>query len=148
MIYQYIACGESGDIVKGKITASSEDTIANMMSYAGYRLINLRPYVPFLSLGKLTSQFFPVKPGETILLFRQMALLLESGINIVTALELLQEQITNRTLKKAITEVIADLRGGHPLSAALSKHPDILRVRELAKACGKAWLKTEGGGVS
>ena len=24
----------------------------------------------------------------------------------------------------------------------------ILRVRELAKACGAAWLKTEGGGVA
>jgi hypothetical protein len=23
----------------------------------------------------------------------------------------------------------------------------ILRVRELAKACGEAWLKTEGGGM-
>ena len=43
MIYQYIACGESGDIVKGKITAGNEESVANMMSYAGYRLINLRP---------------------------------------------------------------------------------------------------------
>jgi glycyl-tRNA synthetase alpha chain len=24
----------------------------------------------------------------------------------------------------------------------------ILRVRELAKACGAAWLKTEGGGLA
>jgi len=64
MIYQYIACGESGDIVKGRITANSEDSVANIMSYAGYRLINLRPYVPFFSLGKMTSGLFPVKPAE------------------------------------------------------------------------------------
>jgi type IV pilus assembly protein PilC len=125
MIYQYIACGESGDIVKGKISANSEDAIANMMSYAGYRLINLKPYVPFMSLGKLTAQLFPVKPTEKILLFRQMALLIESGINIVTALELLQEQIANRTLKRVVFELIADLRGGHQLSTAMSRHPDI-----------------------
>ena len=46
------------------------------------------------------------------MLFRQMALLIESGINIVTALELLQEQISNRTLKKVVAEMIADLRAG------------------------------------
>jgi type IV pilus assembly protein PilC len=125
MIYQYIACGESGDIVKGKISASSEDAIAEMMSYAGYRLINLKPYVPFLSLGKLTAQFFPVKPAETILLLRQIALLLESGVNIVTALDLLQEQVANRILKRVVSELIADIRSGNQLSAAMNRHPDI-----------------------
>jgi type IV pilus assembly protein PilC len=143
MIYQYMACGESGDIVKGRITASSEDAIADMMSYAGYRLINLRPYVPFLSLGKLTAQLFPIKPAETILLFRQMALLLESGINIVTALELLQEQIANRTMKRVVDEVITDLRGGHQLSAALSKHPDIFPVM----ACRTIGIGEQTGGL-
>lgn len=143
MIYQYIACGESGAIVKGKITASSEDVIADMMSYAGYRLINLRPYVPFLSLGNLTSQLFPVKPAETVLLFRQMSLLLESGINIVTALELLQEQIANRTLKRVVAEMIADLRGGNQLSAAMSRHPDIFSTM----ACRTIGIGEQTGGL-
>lgn len=143
MIYQYIACGESGDIVKGKITASSEDVIADIMSYAGYRLINLRPYVPFLSLGNLTSQLFPVKPMETVLLFRQMALLLESGINIVTSLELLQEQIANRTLKRVVAEMISDLRGGNQLSAAMSRHPDIFPTM----ACRTISIGEQTGGL-
>jgi len=143
MIYQYIACGESGDIVKGRITANSEDSVANIMSYAGYRLINLRPYVPFFSLGKMTSGLFPVKPAETVLLFRQMALLLESGINIVTALDLLQEQISNRTLKRIVAEMIADLRGGNQLSAAMSRHPDIFSTM----ACRTIGIGEQTGGL-
>jgi type IV pilus assembly protein PilC len=143
MIYQYIACGESGDIVKGKISATNEDAIADIMSYAGYRLINLRPYVPFLSLGKLSAQLFPVKPAETILLFRQMALLLESGINIVTALELLSEQIVNRTLKKVVSDMIADLRGGNQLSAAMSRHPNIFSTL----ACRTIGIGEQTGGL-
>ncbi|OGO43148.1 MAG: hypothetical protein A2137_08070 [Chloroflexi bacterium RBG_16_58_8] len=125
MIYQYIACSEAGDIVKGKLVAPSEDAITDMLGYAGYRLINLRPFVPFLSLGKLTAQLFPVKPMDIVLLFRQMALLLESGISIVTALELLREQITNRTLKKVVEDIIADIRSGHQLSTAMSRHPEV-----------------------
>jgi len=143
MIYQYIACGESGDIVKGRITANSEDSVANIMSYAGYRLINLRLYVPFFSLGKMTSGLFPVKPAETVLLFRQMALLLESGINIVTALDLLQEQISNRTLKRVVAEMIADLRGGNQLSTAMSHHPDIFSTM----ACRTVGIGEQTGGL-
>jgi type IV pilus assembly protein PilC len=54
---------------------------------------------------------------------RQLALLLESGTDIVTSLELLQNQTTNQTLKRMIGEVVNDIRGGSSLSAALSKHP-------------------------
>jgi type IV pilus assembly protein PilC len=143
MIYQYIACGESGDIVKGKITASSEDSVANMMSFAGYRLINLRPYVPFLSAGKFTSQLFPVKPTETIMLFRQVALLLDSGINIVSALDLLQEQIANRNLRRVVSEMITDLRGGTQLSAAMSRHPEIFSTM----ACRTVSIGEQTGGL-
>jgi type IV pilus assembly protein PilC len=125
MIFQYIACSESGEIVKGKIAANGEEAITQMLSFAGYRLINLRPYIPFLSMGNLTAQLFPIKPNDVILFFRQLALLLESGINIVTALELLEEQISKHSLKKVIIDIVADIRGGRQLSAAMSKHPDI-----------------------
>ncbi len=143
MIYQYIASGESGDIVKGKISAGSEDSVADMMGFAGYRLINLRPYVPFFSLGKMTSQLFPVKPVEIVLLFRQLALLLESGINIVTALGLLQEQIANRSLKRVVSEIIADLRSGNQLSASMSRHPDIFSTM----ACRTIGIGEQTGGM-
>ena len=60
-----------------------------------------------------------------MLFYRQLALLLESGIDIVTSLELLQSQVSNRALKKVLGEVISELRGGNQLSAALGKHPEI-----------------------
>jgi len=125
MVYQYVACNESGEIVKGKLSASSEEAITDMLSYAGYRLINLRPYVPFLSLDRLSSRFFRVKPTEIILFYRQLALLLESGVNIVTALALLRDQVSNRALKRVLDDVISDLRSGNQLSAAMSKHPEV-----------------------
>ena len=125
MQYQYIAASEAGDIVKGKIAAASESAVADMMNFAGFRLINLKPYVPFFSLGNLSSQLFPVKPNDVIMFFRQLALLLESGINIVTSLELLQEQMGSRTLKKVVTSVVADVRGGNQLSVAMSRHSEV-----------------------
>jgi len=143
MLYQYVACGESGDIVKGKISATSETAITEMLGIAGYRLINLRPYAPFLSLGKLTAQLFPVKTTEVITLYRQMALLLESGINIVTSLELLQEQITNRTLKKVVQDIINDIRNGDQLSTAMSRHPTVFSTM----SCRTLSIGEQTGGI-
>jgi type IV pilus assembly protein PilC len=88
-------------------------------------LINLRLAATFPTLEKLSLRFFPLKPVETILFYRQMALLIESGLNIVTALELLEEQTSRKAFKRVLHEVIADVRGGSQLSASLSKHPDI-----------------------
>ena len=87
-------------------------------------MIALKPVVPFFDLGKLSARLFPVKQGEIILFSRQLALLLESGIDIVTSLELLQEQTSNRSLKRVLGEAVSDLRSGDPLSVALGKHPE------------------------
>jgi type IV pilus assembly protein PilC len=143
MVYQYIACTEQGEIVRGRLTAASEDAVNDMMSYAGYRLINLKPYIPFMSMERLKGRLFPVKPMEIVLFYRQLALLLESGINIVTSIELLQEQITNHSLKKALLDVLSDLRGGDQLSVAMNRHPDIFN----ALSCRTLSIGEQTGGL-
>lgn len=127
MVYQYIACNEAGEIVKGKLSALNEDAATEMLAYAGYRTVNLKPFVPFFSLGKLREHFFfsTVKQTDIILFCRQLALLLESGINISTALELLENQSTNHSFKNILREIIAELRGGSQLSTAMGHHPEI-----------------------
>ena len=125
MVYQYVAYNENGNIVKGRLPAASEEVATELLGYAGYQAISLKPYVPFLNLDKLSVSLFRVKPTEIILIYRQLALLLESGIDIISSLELLQEQAANRALKKVLGEVISDLRGGNQLSASLGKHPEV-----------------------
>ena len=123
MEFQYVAYTEDKKLVKGKLTANSEEAALNLLSYGGYQTVSLKEIVPFFNPEKLTSRFTRVKTKEVIMFSRQMALLLESGTDIVTSLELLQSQITNYTLKRVLEAVAADIRGGSSLSAALAKHP-------------------------
>jgi len=123
MDYAYVAYTEDRRLVKGKLSAISEDAATNLLSYGGYQVVSLKKIVPFFKTEKLVAVFSRVKPREIIMFSRQLALLLESGTDIVTSLELLQSQITNRTLKKILGAVASDIRGGASLSAALSKHP-------------------------
>jgi len=123
MDYAYVAYTEDRRLVKGKLSATNEEAATNLLSYGGYQVVNLKKIVPFFNTAKLVAAFARVKPREIIMFSRQLALLLEAGTDIVTSLDLLQSQITNRTLKKILGEIAADIRGGSSLSAALSKHP-------------------------
>jgi len=123
MDFAYVAYTEDKRLVKGKVSAATEQAATQLLGYGGYRVVSLKQAIPFFNAEKLLSRFTRIKPAEIIMFSRQLALLLESGTDIVTALDLLQEQIENQTLKTIITQVAADIRAGSALSVALSKHP-------------------------
>ncbi|MFC2060788.1 type II secretion system F family protein, partial [Chloroflexota bacterium] len=144
MDYQYVAYTEDRRVVKGKLSADSEEAANELLNYGGYQVVSLKSVASFLNLGKMsllsTSE---VKPKEVIMFSRQMALLLESGIDVVTALELLQNQVTNKSMKGIIGEVAADIRNGHPMSDAMSKHPKVFsKMYHRAIAAGE-----QGGNI-
>ena len=109
----------------GSLAATSEATATEMLSYSGYQVVNLKLITRSFNLAKLSARFSRTKPTDIVLFYRQLALLLGSGIDILTSLELLQEQTSSRQLMMALGEVISELRGGSQLSAALHKHPKL-----------------------
>jgi len=125
VVYQYIAYRENGNIVKGKLNASNEETAIHLLDYAGYRVISLRVFAPLFSSAKINERFIKIKPQDIILFYRQLALLLESGMDIISALEILRVQSANRLMKAIYADIVAELRSGNPLSRALDKHPKV-----------------------
>ncbi|MEA3442625.1 MAG: type II secretion system F family protein [Chloroflexota bacterium] len=124
MDFQYIAYTGERKIIKGKVSASSEETALELLNYGGYKVLNLKEIVPFVNLEKLSLALTAnINPHEIIMFSRQLALLVGSGTDVVSALELLEGQIANRTLRKITAEVVNDVRGGLKLSQALEKHP-------------------------
>jgi type IV pilus assembly protein PilC len=93
----------------------------------GYQVLSIKASGSVGKASKLLNISFSseVKPKEVIMFSRQLAILLESGIDIVTALDLFKSQASNKVFKKTLEEVIADLREGTSFSAALAKHPKI-----------------------
>jgi len=123
MDFAYTAYTEDKRLVKGKVSATTEEAASELLSYGGYRVVSLKSSISLINKEKLLASFSQVKLPEIVMFSRQLALLLESGTDIVTSLDLLQGQLTNQTLQKMIGEVASDIRGGSPLSKALAKHP-------------------------
>lgn len=121
MDYAYLGYNAERQLVKGKISASDERTATDMLSNIGYRVVSLKP-----SARLFSGLFRPkVKSAEMVTFSRQLALLLESGVGIIQALELLQNQATDAALKKVLMSIINDLRGGKSLSQAMAQHPQV-----------------------
>ena len=126
MVYKYIGYNDDKKVVRGTISAQNQETAGRILARSGYRILELKPVTSFVpSLEQSFPSLYHVKPEAIIMLSRQLALLLESGINIVTSLELLKEQSSNKALSKVLGEVVSDLRSGMRLSAALDKHPKV-----------------------
>jgi type IV pilus assembly protein PilC len=127
MDYTYVARTEDNRIVRGKLNASSEEAATDMLAYGGFNVLSLKEKTPFLDMsGKLGMELTSgIKPLEVIMFTRQLALLLESGTDVVTSLELLEVQAENKFLRKVLHEIVGDVRGGVPLSEAMGRHPKV-----------------------
>ncbi|GAH08814.1 unnamed protein product, partial [marine sediment metagenome] len=109
MVYRYLGYTEDNKIVKGTISAASEEIAGHILANSGYRVVSLKPVTTFIpNLEQSFPFLYQVKPEAIIMLSRQLALLLESGIDIVTSLELLQTQASNNTLKRVLGKIISD----------------------------------------
>ncbi|MFC1954210.1 type II secretion system F family protein [Chloroflexota bacterium] len=125
MAYRYLAYNTKGEVVKGKLSASNDEAATELLTYAGYQVINLKPYTPFFNPDNMLYFLYQVKTPEVVLFFRQLAMLLESGTNMGASIEMLQLQTANRLFKKVLGDVVSDIRGGSQMSISLSKHPKI-----------------------
>lgn len=126
MSYQYTAYTLNKRIVQGTIDAISESMAEEILYHAGYHhVLSLKEVHPGLSLGELMPTFFGVKAQAVIDFSRQLATLIESGIGLLTALRLLEEQTSATALRKVIAGLIAELQEGNTFPQSLSKYPDV-----------------------
>ncbi len=66
-----------------------------------------------------------VKPKSLQIFSRQFATMIEAGLNVVTALAILEEQTEDDNLGLVIGELRSDVEGGMLLSEGMARHPRI-----------------------
>lgn len=71
----------------------------------------------------LLDHFSFINVDDLAIFFRQLASLINSGVTLVNALYVLEEQEKNRKLRKIIGRVRLDIQGGSSLVDALKKNP-------------------------
>jgi type IV pilus assembly protein PilC len=127
-IFRWQGVGPRGETVQGEMEASSAEAV--MARLRSQRIRPLPDRIQEKGKGfnkeiKLPSFGSGVKPKDVVIFTRQLATMIDAGLPIVQALEILGQQTPNPTFAKAIKKIKQDVEGGDTFSAALSKHPKI-----------------------
>ncbi len=124
--FEYRVRDRSGKLVKGKIDAESPAAVATKLTSMGYAPVSIEQSGTGLNKEINIPGFGEkIKLQDLAVMNRQFATMINSGLTLLRALTILEEQTQSKPLAKVLGEVRADVEVGSSLSAALAKHPEV-----------------------
>ncbi|MDP4180867.1 MAG: type II secretion system F family protein, partial [Bacillota bacterium] len=124
-LYSYRVKNESGKIFNGEAKVDKESDLTSLLLERGYTPIEIKEKNAFTDISQIKIFQKRVTTKDLSIFCRQFAIILESGIPIAACLDILKEQTTNITLKRAVTDISDDIKKGISLSASMKKHSDM-----------------------
>jgi type IV pilus assembly protein PilC len=121
MLYQFRAIKDTKIVIK-KIEADNESAVLSYLKSNNYFPIEIKPAQRTTS-GLFNLLFGKVSFNDIVDVTRQIAIMLNAGLTIVDALDILKKQITKPRLLKMIDSIDADIKSGSTFSSALKKFP-------------------------
>jgi type IV pilus assembly protein PilC len=146
--YLYTVKDNAGNTKTDTVQALNEDALVEKLQSEGYFVVNIRPVMeksaPKNDKKKGTGFKFDhdkFKIEDLLVLSRQLATMLESGVTMLRSLDVIKSQIQSRELFVVVTKIHDDIEQGASLSAALAKHPKIFNqfwvsLAEVGEASG------------
>jgi len=120
--FAYKALDPTGGTVQGEIEAEDKVAVASQLRARGLIVVDIDEQG---GSGDIFERFKKVKPDELTVATRQFSTMISSGMSMLRALYVLEEQQENPKLKDAFSQVRKDVEAGLALSDALRRHPSI-----------------------
>jgi type IV pilus assembly protein PilC len=109
---------------EGIINGVSEAAVLQELKSKGLQIMRLDEKK---SAAKMEIKLLPkrVKPAELTIMTRQLATMVSSGMTLLRAFYVLEDQVENPKLKDTLSVVREDIEAGLNFSDALEKHPKV-----------------------
>ncbi len=114
--FEYTARTATGQEQTGTIDLPSRDDVVAHLRKNRLVLVRIRE-------AKKAKRGSKVPTRDIVIFTRQFATMINSGLPLVQALDILAKQTENKSLSAVTKEVVYDVESGHTLADALSKHP-------------------------
>ncbi|OPX43030.1 type II secretion system protein F [Ruminiclostridium hungatei] len=124
-IYEFKARNIEDKILEGRSKFSSKESLAEQLELKGYILVEAKELNAFTDISQISIFKQRVKVKDLAIFCRQFAIILEAGVPIATALDVLKEQTTNITLRDCISDIYEDIQKGTALSVSMKKHDNL-----------------------
>ena len=122
--FAYSAINAQGFEHTGEINAPDPVAAREQLRIRGL-LANKLEELPASGEDNARTVFKAVKPKSLQIFSRQFATMIEAGLNVVSALVILEEQTDDKYLGAVLKELRGDVEGGLLLSQAMARHPKV-----------------------
>jgi type IV pilus assembly protein PilC len=110
---------------RGEIEAESKQAVNDQLRQRGLIVLDILEEKKPLDIGEFFDRFKGVKSREITIMTRQLSTMVSSGMSLLRAFYILEEQTEDKKLKEIIAQVRRDIEAGISLSDALEKHPKV-----------------------
>lgn len=119
--FAYTARDASGQSVSGTLAAASIADVGRMLRQEGKLPIHVQPSSNAITTSNRGG--IKVSRKEVIQLSTQLAIMVETGVTIVDALECIGQQANRPRLRELLKDLSSQVQSGGDFSSALAKHP-------------------------
>ena len=124
----YTAKSYSGETKSGEMDVRNERDLANQLRAAGFLLTSFKIFEEKKANSvkiKLIDRFFSISLKDKLMLTRNLAVMVASGLPLSRAISNLASQTKKKRLAKILEEIFTDLQSGSFLADSLAKYPGV-----------------------
>lgn len=128
MKFTFTAKNTENKIISGFVTAPNKDEAVKSLQEKELEVITLIAEKQEINLGtsiNLGGIFDRVSLKDIVNISKQMAALLDAGVSVVKALQILVVDMQKPILKNTFEIIIQDVKSGKPISVAFAKHKNM-----------------------
>jgi len=131
--FNYQARGREGQTFQGNVQAGSRAEVARQLREEGYYVVRVEEDTAGTRSGFLNLEIdldnikfwdHGFNTAELARFSQQLSVLIQAGIPLVEALQIMEKQSQKDNVREMLQEVIASVEAGETFSQALQKHPD------------------------
>jgi type IV pilus assembly protein PilC len=123
--FAFKALDLAGTSTRGELEADDKQAVAAQLRSKGLIVLDIEQKKSAADVGDMLARFKKVKSQELTIATRQLSTMVSSGMSLLRALYVLEEQTASDKLREALIQVRKDVEAGISLSDALRRHPDI-----------------------
>ena len=121
--YVFKAMDLAGGKAKGEVEADSKQAVADQLKARGLVVLEIADKHSSREINLTFMQ--SVSAADLAVFSRQLSTMITSGMSILRALYVLEDQTENKLLKETIVQVRKDVEAGLPLSDSMERHPKV-----------------------
>lgn len=115
-VFEYTARTSDGKEVTEKVNVATKEDVSALLRQKRMTLIRVRAAKKPKTGGKVPTR-------DVVIFTRQFATMINAGLPLVQALDILAKQTENPVLSEVTKAVVFDVESGNTLADALAKHP-------------------------